>query len=635
MKRLFIKTLLLVLLIIASTALRAQNVGIGTNSPTQKLDVNGNLRVRGLQNAASGKTMVMTDSAGNITAANLNALATQNSSAPAVLGNTTSPNPVGNTVTSVTIAAAGSTAYVISRRASSQPGTLPRNLDIYNCSDPATPVLQSTTLVGSTPSDLAIAGSTIYITNGGADSLQIFNCSNPAAPQLLGTVATGPQPRYVCISGTTAYVANNGNKTVQVFNVANPASPSLMATFTGWNAGNISEMELSGSSLYLLIEDGNNPGQLQIINCTSPANPVLQSSTTITTHPTDLKVAGSRAYVCGPLLQIFNVANPASPALMGSYSFSPLSISLAGTSVYYGSTQLSVLDCSNPAAIVLGPSVDIVSEPIRTLTISGNYCYGIQYNINLPYRLQLFQLAATSVLGLGVDGNIVNLPIGKFGDNLGTHTATQNINLSTYKLTGSNVSAGLSIAGDGMVTTDGPVNLGSNQLVGQSGTSGIAILNSGNVGIGTTTPTQRLDVNGNVTVAGNASFGGNITALGNLVVSGTASIDSIAQDAVQAPPVLINNWSNYGFGFANAGFYKDKEGIVRLSGLITGGSISANSQIFILPAGYRPSSGRLIFTVDHSGSVGRVDILANGEVRLMTAGSNTYLNLTGISFRAD
>ncbi len=57
-------------------------------------------------------------------------------------------------------------------------------------------------------------------------------------------------------------------------------------------------------------------------------------------------------------------------------------------------------------------------------------------------------------------------------DNLGSHTATQNL------------------------------DLGTNQLVGNSGTVGLTVSSSGNVGIGTTSPTQRLEVAGSVFASG-------------------------------------------------------------------------------------------------------------------------------------
>ncbi len=68
-------------------------------------------------------------------------------------------------------------------------------------------------------------------------------------------------------------------------------------------------------------------------------------------------------------------------------------------------------------------------------------------------------------------------------DNLGNHTATQNLNLATHK------------------------------LVGNNGSSGISIANNGNVGINTSTPETTLDVNGNsntnsLAISGNGVSGG-------------------------------------------------------------------------------------------------------------------------------
>ncbi|GAA4355356.1 hypothetical protein GCM10023185_18110 [Hymenobacter saemangeumensis] len=73
-----------------------------------------------------------------------------------------------------------------------------------------------------------------------------------------------------------------------------------------------------------------------------------------------------------------------------------------------------------------------------------------------------------------LDGsNFVNVP----GDNLGNHTATQNL------------------------------NLGTNQLVGNGGTSGLAVSSTGNVGIGNSAPSQKLDVTGNVRIGSTGTAG--------------------------------------------------------------------------------------------------------------------------------
>jgi hypothetical protein len=99
---------------------------------------------------------------------------------------------------------------------------------------------------------------------------------------------------------------------------------------------------------------------------------------------------------------------------------------------------------------------------------------------------------------------------------------------------------------------------------------------------------------------------------------------------------LLNSWVNSLLAnneFEVAGYFKDLEGIVSLRGLIRGGTVTLNTNIFILPPGYRPSE-RLIFIVNNSGVAGRVDILPTGEVMRVTGG-NTFLSLSRIDFRAN
>jgi hypothetical protein len=55
--------------------------------------------------------------------------------------------------------------------------------------------------------------------------------------------------------------------------------------------------------------------------------------------------------------------------------------------------------------------------------------------------------------------------------------------------------------------------------------------------------------------------------------------------------------------------------------------------LFTLPTGYRPAE-RLIFSVVAGLTTGRIDILPNGEVAFVS-GSNVFMSLDGIAFRAD
>lgn len=97
-------------------------------------------------------------------------------------------------------------------------------------------------------------------------------------------------------------------------------------------------------------------------------------------------------------------------------------------------------------------------------------------------------------------------------------------------------------------------------------------------------------------------------------------------------PILLNDWYNQsGSEWNIAKYYKDKQGIVNLEGVLTG--LGANNLLFILPEGYRPLR-RSLFTVVTASGWGRVDIFANGEVKLMS-GTFQQISLDGISFRVD
>ena len=93
-------------------------------------------------------------------------------------------------------------------------------------------------------------------------------------------------------------------------------------------------------------------------------------------------------------------------------------------------------------------------------------------------------------------------------------------------------------------------------------------------------------------------------------------------------PTLTNSWVNFGSGYNNAGYYKDKSGFVHLRGLVKNGTSGAS--IFTLPSGSRPT-GQCLFRVDANGGIGRVDVNTNGTVVLVT-GQNPYVSLDGIYF---
>ena len=103
-----------------------------------------------------------------------------------------------------------------------------------------------------------------------------------------------------------------------------------------------------------------------------------------------------------------------------------------------------------------------------------------------------------------------------------------------------------------------------NRWLHQSGTGGVYQNGSGRVGIGSSAPTEILDVAGNITSSGditavNASFSGNITANGTLIYDDVTNIDSVGVVTARAG-VIVSSGSSIGIGTDDAKFTLDVRG---------------------------------------------------------------------------
>jgi hypothetical protein len=95
-------------------------------------------------------------------------------------------------------------------------------------------------------------------------------------------------------------------------------------------------------------------------------------------------------------------------------------------------------------------------------------------------------------------------------------------------------------------------------------------------------------------------------------------------------PAFQNSWVNFNGGYQEAGFWRDPFGWVHLRGLIKSGSV--NTPAFTLPPGFRPLLTE-IFPVLSNGAIGRVDVVTDGTVVVVSPSSNVYVSLSSIRFR--
>ena len=95
---------------------------------------------------------------------------------------------------------------------------------------------------------------------------------------------------------------------------------------------------------------------------------------------------------------------------------------------------------------------------------------------------------------------------------------------------------------------------------------------------------------------------------------------------------LQNSWVEFGTLHNRPQFYKTTNGLVSLRGLIKSGTTTADTVLFVLPEDYR-TENRALYPVITNTGIGRLDVLPNGEVRILSGG-NGYFSLDGIEFYA-
>ncbi|MEZ4429523.1 MAG: hypothetical protein R3A51_17760 [Nannocystaceae bacterium] len=95
---------------------------------------------------------------------------------------------------------------------------------------------------------------------------------------------------------------------------------------------------------------------------------------------------------------------------------------------------------------------------------------------------------------------------------------------------------------------------------------------------------------------------------------------------------LTQGWANYDQWYNQAGYYRDRQGVVHLRGLVRSGAVGWEATIFWLPEGYRPALRELHTTATNPNQFARVDITPDGRVIPCHADPG-WVSLDGISFR--
>jgi DNA-binding beta-propeller fold protein YncE len=515
----FLRLAALLGLLALATTVRAQNVGIGTTSPTQTLDVNGTLRVRAAAGSGDGRLLgVAADGTLQAQSAPFGATATATSQPTANL----STVPTGDSPFSVAVNPAGTRAFVVNFSSS----TL-QTFDLTSNS----PTSLGTTPTGYGPFSVAVnpAGTRAYVVSITGSTLQTYDLTG-SLPVSLGTTPTGTRPFSVAVNpaGTRAYVANYNDNTLQTFDLTGSSPTSLGTTPTGYGPFSVA-VNPAGTRAYVVNYDGNT---LQTYDLTDNS-PTSLGTVPAGTNPrgVSLNPAGTRAYVVSygdNTLQTFDLTgglpNSLGTVPTGANPFS-VAVSPAGTRAYvvnYNDNTLQTYDLTGSSPTSLGTTSTGANPRSVAVNPAGTRAYAVNTSSS---SLQTFIIGSSPrLVVVGANGTLGSVdPATLPGDNLGNHQATRQLVLASQGLQFSDGTTQatapvltlsgqrLGISGSNSVTLPTPAgdNLGNHtasqnldlaayQLVGQGGSQGLSLTSTGNAGIGTATPGQKLEVAGQV-----------------------------------------------------------------------------------------------------------------------------------------
>ena len=210
-----------------------------------------------------------------------------------------------------------------------------------------------------------------------------------SAPTLVSSQGTGVKPNAVYVSGRYAYVVNQTSNNLQVFDVSS-STPALVSTVTT----GVEPNSIYASGRYAYVVNGDPSNSLQIFDVANPSSPVIVGSSTVHVGAADIFVSGPRAFVIStttPSLQIIDVSNPRNPVMTGSFatdqsfgSARPTSVFVSGRYAYVtnydlasaGSLQIFDISTSTPALVstlsALGGVTDVyVSGSIAYIAIDN------------------------------------------------------------------------------------------------------------------------------------------------------------------------------------------------------------------------------------------------------------------------
>jgi len=232
----------------------------------------------------------------------------------------------------------------------------------------------------STVKDIALSGGYAYVlvndfnANGFPPPnyfrMAVVDVSDPASPRKIGSFEARGEPHRLAVAGSHVYIANGGGYSnfhdiddrsgLWVLDVSDPAHPRKIDA-CGWR---FSEVAVSGERAYLIGQAAEgDPSRLHVFDTSDPTALQKEGVLPVDGRPTNVAVAGDYAYVgAREGLRVFDVSDPVAPEQTAAFGTrKPINdVAVDGAHVFVTheaasqeAGRLRMIDASDPAALRL------------------------------------------------------------------------------------------------------------------------------------------------------------------------------------------------------------------------------------------------------------------------------------------
>jgi len=244
-----------------------------------------------------------------------------------------------------------------------------------------TPVLESTTLLGSNPRFSVALENYVFVVDNGSDDFKILDVTDPTSPTVVGTVVIPTSsPRGVDVAGRFAYVADATGQELIIIDHIDKTNPVIISTTVLTGTGSLRGIKISGNVAYLT----SNTADFTSVDITNPENPIqLQVLVRTNNSRVTFDIIGSYAYL--PLaasVNNFEVIDISDPSNMISLNIittgvGPFDVKVEGRYAHILATNnYIVVDISDPSNLSIVSTTDLFSDA-HALFLANGFSYVI------------------------------------------------------------------------------------------------------------------------------------------------------------------------------------------------------------------------------------------------------------------